>query len=94
VTTQRHPGAAALGSTHPSRDDVLDPVAVGPVRLEQLAQVVVVTLRAGQGIGHVSGDVVIAEADRVRVAMRALANLGRCPSSDTRQAAKRSIGRS
>jgi hypothetical protein len=38
--------------------------------------------------------VVIAEADRVRVAMRALANLGRCPSSDTRQAAKRSIGRS
>lgn len=91
MATKWHSWSAALGPTHPSRDDVLDPVTVRPVRLEQLAKVVVVALRAGQGVGHVSGDVVVAKADRIRVAVRALPNFRRCPSSDTRQAAERNV---
>ncbi len=60
----------------------LDAIAMAGIRLEELRERVVVNLRPGERPADVLGDVVIAEAHRVRVAERAVSHLGGGPSSD------------
>ena len=66
----RHPGTASRGARHPGRHDVLDPVPVRPVGLQQLGEPGVVERLPGQRVAHVRGDVVVPEADRVRVTVQ------------------------
>ena len=87
-----HPGTASRSARHPGRHHVLDPVAVRPVGLEQLGQPLVVERLAGQRVAHVGGDVVVPEAHRVGMAVRALADLGRRPDPDTGQRAEPAVG--
>jgi hypothetical protein len=73
-------------------DEALDAVAVGPVRLEELRETVVVDLLAGEGPADVLGDVVVPEAHRVGVAVGAEPDLGARPDADARQGAQAAVG--
>ncbi len=62
---------------------MLHAVTVGSVALEEVGQLVVVELSAGQCPTDVTGDVVVAEADRISVAVSPLAHLGSRPHADS-----------
>src|SRR4051812_8856693 len=87
---RRHMGArshprAVAGPPEPGHPDQgRDPTTVRSPGLEELLELGVVERRAGEGPADVLGHVVVAEAHRVRVAVRALPDLGAGPHADAR----------
>jgi len=71
---------------------MLDSVSMGPVGLEDLREPVVAERLTREGIADVGGDVVVAEADGVGMAVRPLADLCGRPGSDTGHGAEPPIG--
>ena len=81
VGARRHPRPVPWTARHPGRHDVLDAVAVRPLGLEQLGELAVRRTARRTARSPSGGDVVVAEAHGVSVAMGALPDLGRGPDA-------------
>ena len=78
-------GRAAWPSAAHHPEQRLDPEPVAAIRLQDLLAGVVVQHLTGQRVGDVLGDVVVADAPRVGIAVGTLPDLGRGPLADARE---------